>query len=104
MADPVKVEEAEILAYMGSEVELPSVADRKSYFLKRLGNVRDVYLYLKLQQEEADAYKDKGYREQTIGKLQKLFRENYTERVTVVTELRKMGEKVDDPFVPLSKV
>lgn len=102
-----KVEEAEVLAYMHFDApvsELATEEDRVAYYRKRLNEVEDTYRYLKLQQEEVEQYKDKSYREATMNKLKLLYRQNYTERVAVVTALRKCGAKVEDRFVPLSKV
>lgn len=105
--DSDKVEEAEVLAYMAHEgpaSELPTEIDRKDYYLKRYGEIRGAYVYLKLQQEEAEKYKDKSYREKLVDKLKALYRKNQTERIAVVITLRRMGQKVDDPFVPLSRI
>lgn len=102
-----KVEEAEVLTYMahdGPASELPVAADRKAYYLKRHTEVRDAYLYLKLQQEEAEHYRDKAYRDKIMEKLKVLYRKNQTERIAAVLALRQMGLKIEDPFVPLSKV
>lgn len=101
-----KIEEAEVLSYMstdGPATELATGEDRKDYYKKRLGEVDDVYRYLKLQQEEAEKYQDKVYRERVMGKLKTLYRQNYVERVTVVGSLRKMGVMVEDCFVPVSR-
>lgn len=102
-----RLEEAAINAYMdGASANGESLNDdeRKLYFKKRYSDIRSSYKYLMLQREETQCYKDKTHKEQVTAKLTVLFRENYDDRVTVVTELRKLGEKVDDPFVPLSKV
>jgi hypothetical protein len=102
-----QVEEAEVLTYMAQEgppSELPSEEDRKIYFQKRYVAVKEGYWYLKLQQEEAEQYKDKAYREKLMDKLKALYRKNQTERIAVVVALRRIGVPVDDPFVPLSKI
>lgn len=102
-----RIEEAAINAYMDGAAangEALSDEDRKVYFKKRYADVRSSYKYLMLQREETQCYKDKAHKDQVMTKLTALFRENYDDRVTVVIELRKLGEKVDDPFVPLSKV
>lgn len=105
--DSDKVEEAEVLTYMshdGPASELPTDQDRKEYCQKRYPEICDAYRYLKLQQEEAEKYKDKAYREKLMDKLKALYRKNQTERIAVVIAMRQLGLKVDDPFVPLSKV
>lgn len=102
----VKVEEAAINAYMDgpSNGEAVKDDDRKAYYKQRYNGVKSTYKFLVLQKEEAEAYKDKAHKAQLLNKLTPLFRENYIERLAIVTELRKLGETVDDQFVPLSKV
>ena len=100
-----KVEEVALNAYMdavGANGEAKTDDDRRSYYRKRLVEVKMTYKSLILQKEEAEGYKA-DRREAMLNKLTPIFRDNYGERVRVVTELRKLGEVVDDPFVPLSK-
>ncbi len=102
MADQEKIEEAAINQYMAAGVTITD-QEKISYFQSRLKNILDGYRFLRLQKEEYDRYTEKGHREDLLSKLTRLFRENYSERVAVVTELRRLGVKVDDQFVPLSK-
>lgn len=99
-------EEAQFSAYMeganaGSDV--PQDTDRKTYYYSRLKEIRDAYKQLLIEKEEIDGYKNAAHREPMVAKLLSLFRTNYLARVRIVTELRKLGEVVEDPFVPSSK-
>jgi len=95
-----KVEEAEINAYMeNANGEGPNERDRKDYLTARYENVKAQYKFLLLQREEADGRKA----DDDMNKLTAAFRENYKARRYVVTELRRMGQAVDDKFVPTSQ-
>lgn len=104
--DAEKIEEAEYNAYMeavAANGEIPKESERKDYYKARYNNVKTVYKSLILQKEEAEGYRDKDQKKLWLDKLTPAFRDNYRERIRIVTELRTLGEKVDDPFVPLSK-
>lgn len=101
-AEKPKTEEAEVNAYMEAEnsgIEAPSEADRRAYLWKRYRETVDLYVALQLQKEECVGVKS----ESLMNSLTAHFRDNYKARRWIVTELRKMGEKVDDKFVPLSQ-
>jgi len=92
-------EEAEINAYMEADYRLPE--ERQIAYLKqRHTEIALEYENLKLQKSECEGRKY----EDGLRRLQQIFRDNYIARKVVVTELRKLGEPVADPFVPLSKV
>lgn len=98
-------EEAAFNAYMeavGANGEATTDEKRKVYYQTRYQAIRAAYAELLLQKEEHEGYKSE-LRERSLAKLTPIFRENYLARVRIVVELRKLGEKVDDPFVPLSK-
>jgi len=97
-----ELEEAEIDAYMDLEIqdaEAPQPEERLSYLQTRYAQVKNDYKVLQLQKAEAEAKKD----ENMLNKLRGLFRENFKGRKYTVTELRKLGQKVEDPYVPEKK-
>lgn len=66
-----------------------------NYLLSRLEEVKGAYSALLCGLREAKA---SGRKDQEA-KLLSGIHANYINRKTVVTELRKAGEKVDDPFI-----
>lgn len=94
-------EEAQILSYMEAALK-PDRESRRAYLISRLEEIKGFYTKLKLQKEEIETYRDPAYKETVMARLSVLFRNNYAERVAVVTSLRQMGERVDDPFVPVT--
>lgn len=91
-----EIEQGTIDAYMDNEVaEAIQNEDRIAYLKGRLEAVKHDYKALRLHQCEAEAKKD----EQTISKLTAGFRENYKARKYVVTQLRALGQTVEDPFI-----
>jgi len=102
-----KIDEASINAYMEAveaNGEAPLEKERITYYTQRYNGVKATYKALLLQKEEAQQYRDKEQKDNLISKLTPAFRQNYIERLAVVTELRKLGQVIDDPYVPLSKI
>lgn len=95
------VDASALEAYMSASVNGDfTEKQQRGYILNRYRTVRDLFMYRKIQQEEYESYTDHAYREQQLNKLQKEFRDNYVERLTVVEEMKKLGELVNDPLVP----
>jgi hypothetical protein len=91
------VEEAAINAYMESlDGESLTDEDRREYLWAFLEEIRRVYKNLLAQKEQAKRMGN----EEGLNQLTKLFRKNYEGRRDAVLELRRLGEKVDDKFVP----
>ena len=99
--------EEEILAeYMdgvGANGETPTDEDRKKYWHSCYENVKRSYKGLLISREDIDGM-PKSRQDQAKTQLVEQFRINRQDRFHVVKELRKLGEKVDDNFVPLSAV
>lgn len=94
-------QEAEINVYMESpDGQGPKEDDRKAYLKGRHEEVKRDYKILCLQKEEAQGCK----REDMLNQLTTAFRNNWKARRYVVVELRRMGEQVEDSFVPKSAV
>lgn len=94
------VEEAEVNAYMDAEAERPADEIRKLYLKQRYEGIKSEYRTLRLAKEEAEQRKD----EKRITELTSHFRDNFKARKWAVTSMRQIGEKVEDPFIPLSAV
>lgn len=84
---------------VGSNGEGPTDADRTAYYLNRYEEVKAAYRKLLIQREEAEARK----MDESLPGVLAHFRVNYSARLHVVRELRRLGQVVNDPFVPLSK-
>lgn len=78
----------------------PTDATRKAFLHGRLRSVKQEYETLIMLREEAAAKKD----DKRIAEFALAFRDNYKARKYAITQLRQMGEEVEDPFVPLSAV
>ena len=65
--------------------------------------MKKAYKYLLLCREDVDGL-PKNRQEEAKTRLVEQFRINRQDRFRSVTELRKLGEKVDDSFIPLSAV
>lgn len=96
MSDKDEIEQGTIDAYVDNEAaEAISNEERIGFLKSRLEAVKTEYKALRLHHCEAEAKKD----EQTIGKLTAAFRENYKARKYCVTQLRALGQTVEDPFI-----
>lgn len=92
-------EEAEINMYMESaDGEAPSEEQWKEYWKVRYKQVKADYQTLQMQKGENDTVKRKEIEVQLV----QAFKNNYKERKNVVIELRRLGEKIEDRFVPKS--
>lgn len=76
--------------------EGPNEADRIAYYLNRYEEVKAAYRKLLLQREEAEERR----MDESLPGILAHFRTNYSARLHVVKELRKLGQTVDDPYVP----
>jgi hypothetical protein len=95
------VEQGEIDAYADSEnagTAGPTGDERQAYLRARYEQIKIEYKSLQLQQEEYKCSK----RDELVQKVREAFGHNYAARKYVVRELRKVGEKIEDKFVPLS--
>lgn len=95
-----EVEEAEVNAYMDAEAEKPQDDIRKLYLKQRYEGIKSEYRSLRLAKEEAEQRKD----EKRVTELTTHFRDNFKARKWAVTNLRQMGEEVEDPFIAKSAV
>jgi len=92
-------EEAELAAYMeAGDGQAPGQEDRRAYLQRRHAEIDREYRDLLLQKEEIEARRN----EKLLDAVTAMFRENWKARKFVVVELRRLGEEVDDRFVPKS--
>lgn len=102
MDRPDVFEQGELNAYMdavhANGMEALTDAERLEYYKGRYEKVKVTYRSLLLQKEEADGRKS----EDALTALAPAFRQNFVARRFVVSELRKLGATVDDPYVPMS--
>ncbi len=99
-------EELEVEAYMDqlpSGPEAPTDKDRKDYLNARYTFVKDQAKRLQLEKAELESVKTES-KKQVMDNIRSAFAENYRIRKYCVTELRKLGEKIEDKFIPLSAV
>ncbi len=90
------VEEAAVDAYAEASLLKPSDSETIAYLRKRLEDINTEYKTLKMIRAESEATGNKQILQNIMGG----FRENFKVRKYVVAALRKMGQPVDDPFVP----
>lgn len=83
--------------------EAPSETERKQYLNARYQFVKDQAKRLQLEKMELEAIKT-DQKNQLLMNIRATFTENYKIRKYCVTELRKLGEKIEDKFIPLSAV
>lgn len=108
MGDPTRVdaskvvvtfEQAELDAYMEAvhaNGEKPTDDARVAYYLDRYEAIKETYMSLLLQKEEAEGRKSGD----AMNALTPAFRANFVARRFVVGQLRKLGREVEDPYVP----
>jgi hypothetical protein len=91
-----EINELELQAYM--DLDEYEIQDEKwkRYLILRYAEVRATFDKLMLNKREAEGMKQ----EETLNKMAPLFRANYKERKFIVKQLRKLGEKVEDKYVP----
>lgn len=94
MSDEVKAEEAAVDAYMDGVSE-PSEMERVIYLRRRYVEVGFEYKTLLQIKEEAT----KTSNQMQLGQVRDGMMANYKARKYVVTELRKLGQKVEDKFI-----
>ena len=95
-------EQADLDAYIegvkDNEGDEPTKEERIAYYWARYEKVKATYAHLKLQKEEAEGRKS----QEALSSVLSAFRQNFIARRFVVAELRKLGEEVKDPYIPLS--
>jgi hypothetical protein len=99
-------EELAVEAYMDQftkSPEAPSDEERKTRYLERYKFIKNEAKRLQMDKEEIEATSSKN-KEQLLQQVRAAFTENYKTRKAVVTELRKLGEKVEDQFIPLGAI
>lgn len=92
------VEEAEVDAYMDEDnagKEKPSNEDWKNYLLFRYREIKEQYKAYMVAKREAEL----GKKTEWVAQSRQGFMDNYKSRKIVVRELRKLGEKIEDPFI-----
>lgn len=97
--DNKDIEQAELDSYMdhgNAAGDAPSIEDKRAYLLARYQAVRQTYKTLLLQKLELE----KRGENSILVQIQKAFSENYAARKYCVRELRAIGEKLEDRFVP----
>jgi hypothetical protein len=101
MVDATGPREEDVQAYMSAPLaDTVSVKERRNHILQRYQTVRDLFLLRRLAKEEYELYGDVEYRNELLNALQKDFRVNLIERMTVVELLREIGESVVDSLLP----
>jgi hypothetical protein len=99
-------EELAVESYMDrikASEEGPSDGDRKEWYQLRYKFIKDQAKRLQLEREEIEATSSKK-KDEMLANIRAAFTDNYKSRKAIVTELRKLGEKVDDQFIPLSAI
>lgn len=90
-------EEAEINAYMESpDGEGPTEKEQLQLLRKAYDETKQRYKLLQFQRGQAERMKN----DTTLNQLTPAFRENFKIRKDCVIQLRRMGEKIKDRFVP----
>lgn len=92
------VEEVEVDAYMDEEnagKEKPTDEQWNDYLLMRYESIKQQYNALMVAKREAEI----GKRVEWIAQTREQFSNNYKSRKLVVRELRKLGKKIEDPFI-----
>jgi len=99
-------EDLAIEAYMDQltkSVEAPTNDERKARYYQRYEFIKGEAKRLQMDREEIEAGSSKQ-KEQLLSSVRTAFTENYRSRKNIVTELRKLGEKITDPFIPENSV
>lgn len=97
-------EELAVEAYMdqfSKSAEAPTDAERVERLLVRYQYIKDEAKRLQCEREEIEATTVKN-KEQILTTIRNAFTENFKYRKAIVTELRRLGQIVDDKFIPLS--
>jgi hypothetical protein len=96
-------EELEVEAYMdqfNKSEDAPTDDERKARYHQRYKFIKDEAKRLQMDREEIEAGASKN-KEQLLQQVRAAFTENFKSRKAIVTELRRLGEKVEDKFIPL---
>ena len=104
--DKAEPEELAVEAYMdqlGGSSEAPTEEERKAYLKRQYEGVKATAKSLQLERAVIERMDGKK-REDAMNNMRGAFAENYKFRKIIVTEMRKLGEKVEDQFIPLSAV
>lgn len=102
--DKKEPEELEVESYMdqfSKSEDAPSDEDRVKRYQLRYQFVKDEARRLQMEREEIEAGTQKN-KDQMLVQIRDAFSANYKTRKTVVTELRKLGQKIEDRFIPNS--
>lgn len=97
-------EDLAVEAYMDQFLktsDAPTDEERKARYQLRYKFIKEEAKRLQMDREEIEANSSKN-KEQMLQSIRAAFTENYKSRKAIVTELRKLGEKIEDPFIPLS--
>lgn len=96
MPEEDKIEPAEYDAYVEADHGELTDKDKIDFFKVRYQSILSEYKVLKLQRLECKFTE----REEILTQIRKAFESNYRARKYVVKELRLLGERVTDPYVP----
>lgn len=92
------VEEVEVDVYMDEEnagKEKPTDEQWANYLLMRYEAIKQEYFKMMVAKREAEL----GKHTEWIAQSREGFSSNYKSRKLVVRELRKLGKKIEDPFI-----
>ena len=95
-------EDLAIEAYMDQitqSEDAPTDEERKQRYHIRYQYVKDEAKRLQMEREELEAGTLKN-KDAMLLQLREAFSSNYKTRKAVVTELRRLGEKIEDRFIP----
>lgn len=101
--EPVELEVEAYMDRLKESEDAPKDDERREYYRNRYKFIKDQAKRLQLEREELEATKSKN-REQVLTQIRQAFTENYQSRKAIVTELRKLGEKIEDSLIPNSAV
>lgn len=104
--DKTEPEELAVEAYIDqlqTSSEAPTHDERVTYLKQQYANTKSGAKSLQLERSVIERMDGKK-KDDAMNAMRTAFAENYKFRKVIVTELRKMGEKVEDQFIPLSAI
>lgn len=99
--EPIELVVEAYIDQLSKSEEAPTDAERIERLLVRYQYIKDEAKRLQCEREEIEASQVKQ-KDQILNTIKTSFTENYKYRKAIVTELRRLGQKVDDKFIPLS--
>lgn len=99
--EPVELEVEAYMDQLTQSPEAPTTKEQVEYLNARYVYIKDQAKRLQLEKSEIEGSKADS-KAQGIATIRAAFAENYKARKYVVTELRRLGEKIEDRFIPLS--